>query len=130
MGGHPPAPWTCFPRRLRRVCRVLVVDEHITSKMCCGCRTALHTPRDRQVQQGVEGTKEAWEPQRCDNWACDVRVVNRDVKGAINILLLLKLYLAGVPRPAIFGGHPPSSSPPPSCPLPPPHYSAIRADHN
>ncbi|RMZ55558.1 hypothetical protein APUTEX25_000141 [Auxenochlorella protothecoides] len=102
--GAPPGPWIKFLRRLRRVCGVVVVDEHRSSKLCCACHTTLHAYRHKRVCNG-----------RCVNKACKVNVVNRDVNGAANMLMLVKRFFAREARPTAFGGPPcsPAPKPPP-----------------
>ncbi|KFM22797.1 putative phosphoribosylformylglycinamidine synthase, chloroplastic/mitochondrial [Auxenochlorella protothecoides] len=94
MRGTPPGPWICFLRRLRRVCRVVVVDEHRTSKLCCACHTSLHAHQYMRVRRGEEKLVDVWDTKRCTNKGCNVNVVNRDVNGAANILMLAKVSRA------------------------------------
>ncbi|RMZ53649.1 hypothetical protein APUTEX25_003183 [Auxenochlorella protothecoides] len=63
MRGTPPGPWIRFLRRLRRYVR---------------------------VRNGEEKLMDVWDTKRCTNKACKVHVVNRDVNGAANILMLTK----------------------------------------
>ncbi|KFM23477.1 hypothetical protein F751_6031 [Auxenochlorella protothecoides] len=92
MRGTPPGPWIRFLRRLRRVCRVVVVDEHRTSKLCCACHATLHAHQYVRVRNGVEKLVDVWDTKRCTNRGCKVHVVNRDVNGAANMLMLTKIF--------------------------------------
>ncbi|RMZ54560.1 hypothetical protein APUTEX25_002135, partial [Auxenochlorella protothecoides] len=91
MRGPPPGPWIRFLRRLRRYVRVC---------------------------DGEEKLVDVWDTKRCVNKACKVNVVNRDVNGAANMLMLTKCFFAGASRPTAFGG--PPASPSPALPPPPP----------
>ncbi|KFM28038.1 hypothetical protein F751_6713 [Auxenochlorella protothecoides] len=93
MRGPPPGPWIRFLRRLRLVCRVVVIDEHRTSKLCCACHTTLHAHQYVRVRNGEEKLVDVWDTKRCGNKACRVHAVNRDVNGAANMLMLCKLFL-------------------------------------
>ena len=118
MRGTPPGPWIRFLRRLRRVCRVVVVDEHRSSKLCCACHATLHAHQYVRVRRGEEKLMDVWDTKRCVNKACKVNVVNRDVNGAANILMLTKCFFENALRPTAFGGPPASPSrPPPPPPL-------------
>ncbi|RMZ55278.1 hypothetical protein APUTEX25_005556, partial [Auxenochlorella protothecoides] len=86
MRGPPPGPWIRFLRRLRRYVR---------------------------VRRGEEKLVDVWDTKRCTNKSCKVNVVNRDVNGAANILMLTKCFFAGALRPTAFGGPPASPSRPP-----------------
>ncbi|RMZ55539.1 hypothetical protein APUTEX25_000122 [Auxenochlorella protothecoides] len=113
MRGPPPGPWIRFLRRLRRVCRVVVVDEHRSSKLCCACHATLHAHQYVRVRNGEEKLMDVWDTKRCTNKAYKVNVVNRDVNGAANILMLAKApgltrhsYHAKVQTPGrSLGGH-------------------------
>ncbi|KFM23745.1 hypothetical protein F751_0959 [Auxenochlorella protothecoides] len=96
MRGPPPGPWIRFLRRLRRVCRVVVVDEHRSSKLCCACHATLHAHQYVRVRNGEEKLVDVWDTKRCTNKACKVNVVNRDVNGAANMLMLTKQPTAPV----------------------------------
>ncbi|RMZ53039.1 hypothetical protein APUTEX25_001158 [Auxenochlorella protothecoides] len=63
MRGTPPGPWIRFLRRLRRYVR---------------------------VRNGEEKLVDVWDTKRCMNKGCKVHVVNRDVNGAANMLMLTK----------------------------------------
>ncbi|KAL6781889.1 hypothetical protein ACKKBF_B39910 [Auxenochlorella protothecoides x Auxenochlorella symbiontica] len=125
MRGPPPGPWIRFLRRLRLVCRVVVIDEHRTSKLCCACHTTLHAHQYVRVRNGEEKLVDVWDTKRCMNRGCRVHVVNRDVNGAVNMLMLIKCFFAHALHPTTFGG--PSASPsfPPT--HPPPRF-AIRGN--
>ncbi|KFM22515.1 hypothetical protein F751_0011, partial [Auxenochlorella protothecoides] len=122
MRGAPPGPWIRF---LRRVCRVVVVDEHRSSKLCCACHATLHAHQYVRVRNGEEKLMDVWDTKRCTNKACKVHVVNRDVNGAANILMLTKCFFAGALRPTAFGG---PLLPLPFFPPPPPPRFAIRGN--
>ncbi|RMZ56137.1 hypothetical protein APUTEX25_004561, partial [Auxenochlorella protothecoides] len=98
MRGPPPGPWIRFLRRLRLYVR---------------------------VRNGEEKLVDVWDTKRCVNKGCRVHVVNRDVNGAVNMLMLIKCFFAHALRPTTFGG--PSASPsfPPT--HPPPRF-AIRGN--
>ncbi|RMZ56148.1 hypothetical protein APUTEX25_004572, partial [Auxenochlorella protothecoides] len=76
MRGTPPGPWIRFLRRLRRYVR---------------------------VRNGVEKLVDVWDTKRCTNRGCKVHVVNRDVNGAANMLMLTKCFFANALRPTAFG---------------------------
>ncbi|KFM27287.1 hypothetical protein F751_4557 [Auxenochlorella protothecoides] len=108
-----------------RVCRVVVVDEHRSSKLCCAWHATLHAHQYERVRNREEKLVDVWDTKRCVNKGCRVHVVNRDVNGAANMLMLTKCFFANTPRPTTFGG--PSASPsfPPT--LPPTRF-AIRGN--
>lgn len=62
MRRAPPGPWTRVLRRLRRVCKVVLVDEHRTSKLCCACHATLHTHQYERVRRGVLETGKSGGP--------------------------------------------------------------------
>ncbi|KFM25323.1 hypothetical protein F751_4003 [Auxenochlorella protothecoides] len=64
MRGTPPGPWIKSLRRLRRVCRVVVVDEHRTSKLCCACHATLHAHQYVRVRNGEEKLVDVWDTKR------------------------------------------------------------------
>ncbi|RMZ53008.1 hypothetical protein APUTEX25_001127, partial [Auxenochlorella protothecoides] len=70
-----------------------------------------------RVRNGKEKLVDVWDTKRCTNKACKVNVVNRDVNGAANMLMLTKCFFANALRPTAFGGPPVSSSPTPPPPL-------------
>lgn len=113
-------PWLRFLKYLARVCLVVVVVEYNTSKLCCGCRTRLrpHKYPQRTSGGGQEpGGWNVWGTKRCANPACLIDTIDRDVSAAVNMLFLLKLLVAGQPRPEVFGG-PPSQGRPSAAPAP------------
>ncbi|RMZ54026.1 hypothetical protein APUTEX25_002603 [Auxenochlorella protothecoides] len=63
MRGAPPGPWIRFLRHLRRYVR---------------------------VRRGEEKLVDVWDTKGCTNKGCKVNVVNRDVNGAANMLMLTK----------------------------------------
>ncbi|RMZ52575.1 hypothetical protein APUTEX25_003718, partial [Auxenochlorella protothecoides] len=75
MRGTSPGPWIRFLRRLRRYVRVC---------------------------DGEEKLVDVWDTKRCVNKACKVNVVNRDVNGAANMLMLTKCLFAREARPTAF----------------------------
>ncbi|KFM28286.1 hypothetical protein F751_1565 [Auxenochlorella protothecoides] len=92
MRGTPPGPWIGFLRRLRRVCRMVVVNEHRSSKLCCACHATLQAHQYVRVRKGEEKLVDVWDTKRCTNKGCKVHVVNRDVNGAANMLMLTKIF--------------------------------------
>ncbi|RMZ53927.1 hypothetical protein APUTEX25_004952, partial [Auxenochlorella protothecoides] len=76
-----------------------------------------------RVHNGVEKLVDVWDTKRCTNRGCKVNVVNRDVNGVVNMLMLLKCFFAGALRPTAFGG-----PPAPPSPAPPPLRFAIRGN--
>ena len=93
-----------------------MVDEHRSSKLCCACHATLHAHQYVRVRNGVEKLVDVWDTKRCTNKGCKVNVVNRDVNGAANMLMLTKCFFENAPRPTAFGGPPcfPFSPPPPT----------------
>ncbi|RMZ54099.1 hypothetical protein APUTEX25_002676 [Auxenochlorella protothecoides] len=64
MRGAPPRPWIRFLRRMRWVCRVVVVDEHRSSKLCCACHATLHAHQYVRVRNGEEKLVDVWDTKR------------------------------------------------------------------
>ena len=75
--GTEPTPTTKFQKRLGRRCRLYMVDEFRTSKLCCACHGEMKgMPAAGSRLYGV---------RLCQNTACHRTKWNRDVNGALNI---------------------------------------------
>ena len=75
--GTEPTPTTKFQKRLGRRCRLYMVDEFRTSKLCCACHSEMKgMPAAGSRLYGV---------RLCQNTACHRTKWNRDVNGALNI---------------------------------------------
>lgn len=85
MRGCKPVVQKALHRRLRKRCMLLDVDEFRTSKLCCCC---LESMEGKTVYcQKEQKTKRLYGVRRCENSACHRTFWDRDVNGAINILM-------------------------------------------
>ena len=88
--GTEPTPTTKFQKRLARNCRLHMVDEFRTSKLCCSCHGEMRgMPAGGSRLYGV---------RLCQDTACHRAKWNRDVNGAINIQNRFLEMVRGLPR--------------------------------
>lgn len=97
-----------FFHALRRVCTVVLVDEHLTSQLCCECAHQVK-PMHAKVRNdaGVLQKRRLYSMRFCARKSCNARM-NRDVNASRNILAMLLAIAGGGNRPAAFcRQHPP-----------------------
>ena len=88
--GTEPTPTAKFQKRLARKCRLHMVDEFRTSKLCCSCHGEMRgMPAGGSRLYGV---------RLCQDTACHRAKWNRDVNGAINIQNRFLEMVRGLPR--------------------------------
>ncbi|CAL8461510.1 g1041 [Coccomyxa elongata] len=99
----PAGPVKRLENELRRHCRVVSVDEHLTSKLhsCCHHRMKQMYQK-RMCRDGVMRSVKVHSVLHCDNNGCHGITVNRDVNASRNILHILRATAGGGPRPEAF----------------------------
>ena len=99
----PAGPVKRLENELRRHCRVVSVDEHLTSKLhsCCHHRMRQMYQK-RMCRDGVMRSVKVHSVLHCDNNGCHGMTVNRDVNASRNILHILRATAGGGPRPEAF----------------------------
>ncbi|CAL8461365.1 g896 [Coccomyxa elongata] len=99
----PAGPVKRLENELRRHCRVVSVDEHLTSKLhsCCHHRMK-QMYQQRMCRDGVMRSVKVHSVLHCDNNGCHGMTVNRDVNASRNILHILRATAGGGPRPEAF----------------------------
>ena len=100
----PRGPVKQLHAALLGISELHVVDEYRTSKLHFGCHALLPPARcHKHPKGGGVGVPTALHQVRiCRNRCCPVACVHRDQNAARNILEMLKLQLAGLPRPLRF----------------------------
>ena len=99
----PAGPVKRLENELRRHCRVVSVDEHLTSKLhsCCHHRMKQMYQK-RMCRDGVMRALKVHSVLHCDNNGCHGMTVKRDVNASRNILHILRATAGGGPRPEAF----------------------------
>ena len=88
--GHAPAPSKELRERLKQHCKVVLIDEYLTSQICSHCHSKLKAfKRDGAEVHGI---------RVCPNQECRI-TWNRDFNAAINMHHLLFNVLNGSSRP-------------------------------
>ena len=91
-GARGPCPRKALIRALGVLCPVVLVDEFLTSKCCCGCGTPLKQVDGSRVFRCASQTDEGR--------ACPVRLIDRDTNGSVNIGVCGVYQLLGLERPS------------------------------
>ena len=91
--GHRRGPIVALKRELKKWCKLCVVDEFRTSKLCCKC----HNETEKMSYNNIKINSVL----RCKNNECGT-VIDRDINGCKNIYNILKNALEGKERPKAF----------------------------
>ena len=82
----PAGPVKRLENELRRHCRVVSVDEHLTSKLHSCCHHRMRQMYQKRVcRDGVVRSVKVHSVLHCDNNGCHGMTVNRDVNASRNI---------------------------------------------
>ena len=84
--GHRRGPVVSLKRELKRWCKLKLVDEYCTSKLCCRC--------DSETEKVSYGKVKVNSVLRCKNNECGI-VIDRDVNGCKNIFKIFICALDG-----------------------------------
>ena len=91
--GHRRGPVVSLKRELKRWCKLKLVDEYCTSKLCCRC--------DSETEKVSYGKVKVNSVLRCKNNECGI-VIDRDVNGCKNIFKIFICALDGKKRPEAY----------------------------
>ena len=91
--GHRRGPVVSLKRELKRWCKLKLVDEYCTSKLCCRC--------DSETEKVSYGKVKVNSVLRCKNNECGI-VIDRDVNGCKNIFKIFICALDGKVRPEAY----------------------------
>ena len=105
--GAPAGPVNPLKRELRRHCKVVSVDEHLTSKLCQFCGQRTRNMMRRVESEGSGGGVRYSQHQvhsvlHCGTNGCRGTTMNRDVNGASNILQVFLSVINTGERPERF----------------------------
>ena len=105
--GAPAGPVNPLKRELRRHCKVVSVDEHLTSKLCQFCGQRTRNMMRRVESEGSGGEVRCSHHQvhsvlHCGTNGCRGTTMNRDVNGASNILQVFLSVIDTGERPERF----------------------------
>jgi hypothetical protein len=102
---HPKGPVQRFKKELGRYCKVVDVDEYLSSKLCndCKCRTKNMVRNTyNEDHEKVHRSQKVHSVLCCTNTQCERKVMNRDVNASRNMLEILKSVLMTGLRPDCF----------------------------
>jgi hypothetical protein len=91
--GHRRGPVVGLKRELKKWCKLVLVDEYNTSKLCCKC----HTKTEKISYNNIKINSVL----RCTNNECRI-VIDRDINGCKNIYNIFKRALEKKSRPKAF----------------------------
>ena len=91
--GHRRGPVVGLKRELKKWCKLVLVDEYNTSKLCCRC----HMKTEKMSYNNIKVNSVL----RCTNNECGI-VIDRDINGCKNIYNIFLCALGNKPRPEAF----------------------------
>ena len=99
-----PGPSGRLRRQLHKYCKVVDVDEYLTSKTCHECHSRLENMLETytDAETGRRRSRKVHAVQHCQNSDCSCTTVNRDVNASRNILHLLMREVEKKERPVCF----------------------------
>lgn len=103
--GHNKGPVQKVKKALKKYCKVVDVDEHLSSKPCHNCKCHL----EKMVYNVYDEDHKKMQPSKrihsvlcCKNTQCPRKVMNRDVNASRNILEIMLSVLTTGRRPECF----------------------------
>lgn len=102
--GHPKGPVKKLKYELSKHCKVIDVDEYLSSKLChnCGYELSKQKWNRYDVFGCVVAQGTVHHSLRCNNVSCKKRGMNRDTNASLNILHIFYDLLTTGKRPDIF----------------------------
>ena len=102
--GHSKGPVEKFKAELKKYCKVVDVDEYLTSKLCHNCKCETENMRFNVYDEHnkKQSSKKVHSVLCCKNTQCERNVMNRDVNASRNILEILMSTLTSKIRPICF----------------------------
>lgn len=104
--GCKPGPSSRFRKELAKHCKVIDVDEYLTSKTCHVCHGKLRNMMARVFMTDKTAGKRSYRKvhavQHCSTSDCLCTTVNRDINASHNMLNLMIWDLENRPRPKCF----------------------------